>query len=93
MKVLDEKARRIITASYALPDLESAVQQGGVNIRMQLAVLGVYTMIGWTVIYNAIDAHAKTIKLVVDVMTTSFTAVDDGKVQRGESVACIVGPL
>uniref|UniRef100_A0AAV1VF58 MutL C-terminal dimerisation domain-containing protein n=1 Tax=Peronospora matthiolae TaxID=2874970 RepID=A0AAV1VF58_9STRA len=57
MKVLDEKTRRIITASYALPDLETAVQQ---------------------VIYNAIDARAKTIKLVVDIMTASFTAVDDG---------------
>ncbi|KAK1932517.1 Serine/threonine-protein kinase STY8 [Phytophthora citrophthora] len=30
------------------------------------------------VIYNAVDAHAKTIKLSVDVMKASFTVVDDG---------------
>ncbi|CAI5744059.1 unnamed protein product [Peronospora destructor] len=57
MNVLDEKTRRIMTASYALPDLETAVQQ---------------------VIYNALDAHAKKIKLSVDIENASFLAVDDG---------------
>ncbi|CAI5718362.1 unnamed protein product [Peronospora effusa] len=62
MDVLDEKTGRVMTASYALPDLETAVQQ---------------------VIYNAIDAHAKTIKLSVDIENASFSAVDDG---------CGIGP-
>ncbi|CAI5733126.1 unnamed protein product [Hyaloperonospora brassicae] len=70
MEVLDEKTRRIMTASYALPDLETAVQQ---------------------VIYNAIDAHAKTIKLVVDMMTASFTAVDDGCGIHPDSLYAHVG--
>ena len=42
MEVLDEKTRRIMTASYALPDLETAVQQGGVETRMHSAVLSAY---------------------------------------------------
>ncbi|CAH0493973.1 unnamed protein product [Peronospora farinosa] len=62
MDVLDENTRRVMTASYALPNLETAVQQ---------------------VIYNAIDAHAKTIKLSVDIENASFSAVDDG---------CGIGP-
>ncbi|OWY96420.1 hypothetical protein PHMEG_00033312, partial [Phytophthora megakarya] len=57
MNALDEKVRDAITASYALPDLETALQQ---------------------VMYNAIDAHAKSIKLSVDIASASFTAVDDG---------------
>ncbi|POM63590.1 Hypothetical protein PHPALM_20985 [Phytophthora palmivora] len=53
-----------MTASYALPDLETAIQQG--------------KWIWMYVIYNAIDAHSKTIKLSVDVLNATFTAVDDG---------------
>ncbi|KAI9922921.1 hypothetical protein PsorP6_000310 [Peronosclerospora sorghi] len=56
MDVLDESTSRLITASYALSDLETAVQQ---------------------VIYNAIDADAKSIKLVVDIENASFTVEDD----------------
>lgn len=32
MNALDEKTREVMTASYALPDLETAVQQGEVNL-------------------------------------------------------------
>ncbi|KAG3120480.1 hypothetical protein PI125_g1119 [Phytophthora idaei] len=57
LNILDGKTRDLMTASYAIPDLETAVKQA---------------------IYNSIDAHAKTIKLVVDVIYASFTATDDG---------------
>ncbi|KAG7378211.1 DNA mismatch repair protein, partial [Phytophthora pseudosyringae] len=56
LSVLDGKTRDLMSASYALPDLETAVKQ---------------------VMFNSIDAHAKTIKLSVDVAAASFTAVDD----------------
>ncbi|RQM12909.1 hypothetical protein KXD40_000201 [Peronospora effusa] len=71
MDVLDEKTGRVMTASYALPDLETAVQQGA------------HVSSEFLVIYNAIDAHAKTIKLSVDIENASFSAVDDG---------CGIGP-
>ncbi|KAE9049156.1 hypothetical protein PR002_g51 [Phytophthora rubi] len=57
LNVLDRKTREVIAASYALPDLETAIQQ---------------------VVYNAIDAHAKRIRLSVNVVDASFSAVDDG---------------
>ncbi|KAG7376276.1 DNA mismatch repair protein [Phytophthora pseudosyringae] len=57
LSVLDGKTRDLMSASYALPNLETAVKQ---------------------VMFNSIDAHAKTIKLSVDVAAASFTAVDDG---------------
>ncbi|KAI9999032.1 hypothetical protein PInf_003711 [Phytophthora infestans] len=58
LSFLDEKTRDLMSASYAIPDLETAVKQ---------------------VIYNSIDAQAKTITLFVDVTNASFTAVDDGQ--------------
>lgn len=57
LNALDKRTQDVVTASYALPDLETAVQQA---------------------IYNAVDAHAKSIKLSVDVKKASFTVVDDG---------------
>ncbi|KAG6612529.1 TKL protein kinase [Phytophthora cinnamomi] len=57
LNVLDRNTRDVMAASYAIPDLETAVQQ---------------------VIYNAIDARAKTIRLMVNVADASFSAVDDG---------------
>lgn len=45
MIALDKKTRRIVTASYALPDLETAVRQGGMNTRILRGVE--YSHIDW----------------------------------------------
>ncbi|EGZ26116.1 hypothetical protein PHYSODRAFT_481230 [Phytophthora sojae] len=62
LNTLDTKTREVMAAAYAIPDLETAVQQG----------------IPRYVIYNAIDAHAKRIRLSLNVADASFSAVDDG---------------
>ncbi|CAH0480244.1 unnamed protein product [Peronospora belbahrii] len=64
MNVLDEKTRRVMTASYAIPDLQTAVQQ---------------------------DAHAKTIKLSVDIENASLLVVDDGCGIQPDNLYAYVG--
>ena len=43
-------------------------------------------------IYNAIDAHAKMIKLSVDIESASFSAEDDGKWKENDIVfnCCVI---
>ncbi|KAL3667426.1 hypothetical protein V7S43_007652 [Phytophthora oleae] len=70
LNALDKRTQDVLTASYALPDLETAVQQ---------------------VFYNAVDAHAKTIKLSLDVMKASFTVVDDGDGIHPDNLYAYIG--
>ncbi|ETN18660.1 hypothetical protein PPTG_04191 [Phytophthora nicotianae INRA-310] len=69
LNTLDGRTRDLMSASYAVPDLETALKQA---------------------IYNSIDAHAKAIRLFVNVANASFTVIDDGDgIQPDDLHECI----